>query len=308
MTASTHRFRLRSLPRWGIPALFIALVLVLAACAGGGAPIFDNVGSDLSGDSAQRDEEGNTQPGAQPGDSDTPPFADLADRQIVKTGEVTLEVSSVATAAGQVRAMALQLGGYVGGSQSGGPDDAATLTLRIPANRFDDAISRLHELDGEVVVEATREEDVTASVVDMEARIRNLQASEAQYRVLLEKATDIQDILTVQGRLDEVRGQIEQLQAQLDQLSGLANLATLTVTLVPAAAPIEEAASSWDAGAIFEGALAALVGVGQALATAAIWLGIVGLPLAFLAGVVLLVALRLAPSLRRRTVGEAEQQ
>jgi hypothetical protein len=42
------------------------------------------------------------------------------------------------------------------------------LTLRIPADRFDDA-PRLHKLDGDVVVEATNEQDVTSTVVDLEA-------------------------------------------------------------------------------------------------------------------------------------------
>ncbi|HSM37907.1 MAG TPA: DUF4349 domain-containing protein, partial [Candidatus Limnocylindrales bacterium] len=158
MTASSNRFRARQ-PRWGIPAALVVLVLLLAAC-GGGAPIFQNVGTNLSGGDVSADGAEGQAP--EPRDGAAPPLAALADRQIVKTGELTLEVTSVATASGQVRAMALQLGGYVGGSQSGGPDDAATLSLRIPANRFDDAISRLHDIDGDVIVEATREEDVTA--------------------------------------------------------------------------------------------------------------------------------------------------
>lgn len=307
MSASTNRSRTRRPPRWGLPAVFIVLLAVLAACGAGGSPIFQNVGTNLSDGqppaampSAAADE------GVRSGGDATAPLADLAERQIIKTGEVTVEVSSVGSATGQVRAMALQLGGYVGGSQSSGPDAAATLSLRIPANRFDDALSRLREMDGKVVAEATREEDVTASVVDLEARIRNLQASEAQYRALLEKATDIADILTVQTRLDDVRGQIEQLQAQHDQLRGLANLATLTVTLAPASTPVQETANSWDAGAIFESAVAALVGVGQAIATVGIWLGIVGLPLALLAGVVLAIVLRLVPGVRRRALESTE--
>ena len=57
--------------------------------------------------------------------------------------------------------MALQLGGYVGGASAGDKEQTATLTLRIPAARFDDAIERLHGMDDNVLAEATREEDVT---------------------------------------------------------------------------------------------------------------------------------------------------
>jgi len=298
--------RSRSQPRRRVAvfgSLFVLLMLVLAACGSGagiGAEVGDNLGGQPAPD-ARGEGDGAQAPGGEaPGEDGGVAFEDLADRQIVKTGEITLEVESVASAVGSVRAMALQLGGYVGGSQAGTADDAATLTLRIPAARFDDALQRLRDLDGEVTAEATREQDVTGSVVDLEARIRNLEGSEIQYRALLDRATDIEDILTIQARLDEVRGQIEQHQAQLDQLSELASLATLTVTLVPAEAPVEEATSMWDPGAVFDSAVAALVGLGQALAAAAIWLVILGLPLAVALGILVWVGMRVGPVVRRR--------
>jgi hypothetical protein len=305
----SDRLRSRSPVRWrvgAIGAFLLILVLALAACGAGSAPIFQNVGTDLQEEPGQagadRDGNGVVAPGDDLSGEDEGGIAyeDLASRQIVKTGEITIEVESVSSSVGAVRAMALQLGGYVGGSQAGTTEDAATLTLRIPAARFDDAIEQLHELDGDVTAEATREQDVTGSVVDLEARIRNLDASEAQYRSLLDRATDIEDILTIQSRLDEVRGQIEQMQAQLDQLSELANLATLTVTLVPAEAPVEEAAAAWDPGKILDNAVAALVGLGQAVAAAAIWLVILGLPLAVVLGILVWIGLRVTPLARRR--------
>ena len=294
--------------RWALLAGGLALTLLLAACGAGSAAAPDGEAAqppgggdafgEAPGDEQGRDENGNND-GGQPGGAPVS-FEDLADRQIIKTGELTVEVENVPSAVGAVRAMALELGGYVGGSQAGNPDDAATLTLRIPAARFDDALTRLHELDGEVVAEATREQDVTGSVVDLEARIRNLEASETQYRALLDRASDIEDILTIQSRLDEVRGQIEQLQAQLDQLSELASLATLTVTVVPVEAPVEETAAGWDPKAIFDSAVAALVGLGQALAAVGIWLAILGVPLVVALAILAWIGLRVVPAFRRR--------
>lgn len=284
-------------------APIFVLALLLAACGGGAAA---PVGGDLvAAESAASAPRALSDAGAVDGEADGS-YADIVDRQIIKTGEITIQVSAVATAIGTVRAMALEMGGYVGGSNAGGPEDAATLTLRIPADRFDDTVARLHELDGKVMAEATREEDVTGQVVDLDARIRNLQASEAQYRALLQQATKIDDILTVQSRLDNVRGEIEQLQAQLDRLSKLAALSTITVTLVPDEAPISSTAEGWDAGAILESAVAALVGLGQGLAAVAIWLVILGLPLAVLTGVVVLLGLRIAPAMRRRRAGSTD--
>jgi hypothetical protein len=307
------RFNRRSGALLGVVLLAGALV----AC-GSATRLFQNVGSNLQGADAayaplpadttsRTDATGGKPPGA--GSSGDSGKADLAtdQRRIVKTGEVTIEVESVANALARVRGMAVELGGYVGGAQAGSLDERATLTLRIPAERFDDALSRLHELDGKVLVESTREEDVTAAVVDLEARLKNLESSEAQYRALMARASKIEDILSIQSRLDDVQGQIEQLSAQLKQLSGQADLATLTVTLQPKSEPVQQASAGWDPGASAKAALGVLLQVGQAIVVGGIWLAIVGLPLLVVLAVILAVLLRLglfrrqAPSVRSET-------
>ncbi|HLY35267.1 MAG TPA: DUF4349 domain-containing protein [Candidatus Limnocylindria bacterium] len=228
-----------------------------------------------------------------------------AQQRIVKTGQVTLEVESVANGLSQVRAMAVDLGGYVGGSQAGTLDQSATLTLRIPAARFDEALSRLHEIGNKVLAESTQEEDVTSSLVDLQARLENLQASEAQYRVLVGRATKIEDILAVQSRLDDVQGQIEQISAQLKSLGNQADLSTLTVTLTPRAQPIQAASSTWDPGETVGSAVGALLQLGQGLATFGIWLGIVGLPILVVLALLMVLLLRLGILRRPRSVSGA---
>jgi len=300
-TLNPRSARTTSARSLAILGLFV-LALVISACASG-AGIFANVGDDLQGG-------GNPVPGEEAADggggSDGDQPGSLADRSIIKTGEITVEVTSVAAAVGRVRALALELGGYVGNSQSGSFGEGATLTLRIPADRFDDALARVRALDGDVLSEATREEDVTSVVVDLAARLKNLQASEIQYRALLTQAVKIEDILSVQSRLDDVRGQIEQLQAQEKELTGLADLATLTVSLVPGA--VQQATGNWDPGKTVTDAYAALVGVGQEVANGAIWFAIVWLPVLVMLAIVLLLLMRFVPGLRPRRRGRPEQE
>ena len=280
----------------------LAAVLLLAACAGGG--LFQNVGSNLAGGGGT----GQTPAGAGasagtdqlPGDSDG--FAAPAAQRIIKTGDISVEVDDVAAALAKVRTLAQQAGGYVGGSQAGTLEQSATLTLRVPADRFDETIVRVREMGGTVVAESTQEQDVTSQVVDLQARIDNLAASEASYRVLAERAEAVDDVLAVQSRLDQVRGQIEQLQAQLDNVSGQADLSTLVVRLVPKAAAVAAQTSGWDPGGQLDRATAALVGVGQAVVTAAIWIGVVIAPVGLVLAIVAWVAIRLVPGLRRRAV------
>jgi predicted small secreted protein len=277
----------------------LVLAFIIAACGTAAGPgVVQNVGEDLQGGPAAGDGTG-----SEGGDGDQ--ARSLADQRIIKTGEITIEVPDVAIALARVRALAVDLGGYVGGSQAGTRDEPATLTLRIPADTFEDALARLHKLDGDVVVEATREQDVTSTVVDLEARIANLQASETQYRALLGQAVKVEDVLAVQTRLDDVRGQIEQLQTQHKELTGLADLSTLTVTLIPSA--LQQAAGRWDPGKTVGDAFAALVDLGQAIGDGVIWFAIVWLPALVVLGIVILVAMRFVPALRRRMGGAAKE-
>ncbi len=305
--SNTDRHAARRPPLPALVALIVAIALVLAACATAGALPGARTTGTLEGKGTTGDTAGAPVPGLLNGSgagATDYSSADLAARRIIKTGEVSIEVNSVARAMALVRAMALELGGYVGDSQVGTLDQTATLTLRIPAARFEDAITRLHKIDGTVLTETTKEEDVTSAIVDLAARLTNLQASEAQYRLLLAKAEKIEDILAVQSRLDDVRGQIEQLQAQQKELTGLADLATLTVSLVPGA--VQQAAGKWDPGKTISDAFAALVDGVQGAANGAIWFAIVWLPVLILLAILLWLLRRFLPGLGRRARKPAE--
>jgi hypothetical protein len=298
MNPSMPNHRPGALPA-AVAIAVVALALVACGSQQAAAEPADlgaaGVASDAAGRDATSDEE--TVGG---GPTSGQGLAAPIEQRIIKTGEVAIEVPDVSEAVGRVRAFTLELGGYVGGSQAGAADEGATLTLRVPAARFDEALERLRGLEGEVVAEATRENDVTRQIVDLEARIANLEASEASYRVLLERAAQIDDVLAVQSRLDEVRGQIEQLRAQRQDIEGDADLSTLTVSLYPTAEPVEAATEAWDPGGQVEGAVAALVGIGQGLLTALIWIGVVWLPVLLVLALATLVALRAVLEVRRR--------
>jgi len=297
---------------WPVAVAFLLLMFVVAACASqagtddspdraepaaSAAAGLDAAGGPGSDDDDSSAEEAGSTGGGPTGD---PGNAAPIEQRIIKTGEVTVEVSDVPAMVGRVRAFVLELGGYVGGSQAGSQGDGATLTLRVPAGQFDEALQRLRSIDGEVIAEATRESDVTRQIIDLAARISNLEASEASYRVLLERAERIDDVLAVQSRLDGVRGEIEQLEAQLQEIEGDADLSTLTVSLVPVVEPVADVAATWDAAAELDGALASLVGIGQGLLNALIWFGIVWLPVLLVLSIVALVALRGVLEVRRR--------
>jgi hypothetical protein len=135
---------------------------------------------------------------------------------------------------------------------------------------------------------------VTGQVVDLEARIANLRASETALQAIAAKATRVSDVLEVQAQLTETRGQIESLTAQLKDLNDRSAYATLTVQFDVPIVAVEVAAKGWDPSAVVDEAAAAMVSVLQGLATGTIWFVIVWLPILLVLGTLTLVVVVIA--------------
>jgi hypothetical protein len=226
---------------------------------------------------------------------------------IVREGTVAVEVKDLPAALQQAKALVSGLGGYVAGSKESNDGDYtyAAITYRFPVERWDEALAGLRALGQRVVDENTTATDVTADVVDMDARLANLRAAETQYQAIMAKAISIDDVLAVQQKLTDVRGQIEQLQAQRDSLANRATLATITVNWQVPVTAVATVNQGWDLGHEVDRAFAALVGFGQSLATLAIWLLIAVMPIivpTVLIGVVLYRVLR--PRVNRVTIDQ----
>jgi hypothetical protein len=199
---------------------------------------------------------------------------------IVRTAVLELEVADVAAILVDARHAIADLGGYVSGSDEvdQGEHRWASATYRVPVARFDEAIDVLRDLSSRVARETTASTEVTATVVDLDARIANLRASEAALVDIMERAGRIEDVLAVQMRLEDVRGQIERLEGQRASLADQAALSTLTVTWFTPIAAVDVAQQGWDAATEVDTALAQTVGL-QSLASLTIWMLLVALPL-----------------------------
>ncbi len=213
------------------------------------------------------------------------------DARIIRTGSIELEVSDVPKALRTARDAIVALGGYVGASNTSNVGDRPTaqITYRIPADKWEAALDALRDLNGltiKVATEQTEAVEVTAQVIDLEARIKNLRASETALQGIAAKATKISDVLEVEARLTDVRGQIEQLTAQLKDLNDRASYATLTAYFSSPVVAVEVASKDWELATAVDEAAASLISILQAVATAGIWFLIVWLPILLVLGVV----------------------
>jgi hypothetical protein len=207
--------------------------------------------------------------------------ADTPNLQIIRTGEVVLQVAGIDAALDAATAKITALGGYASGSNRSGSDDSdqASITYRFPASRWDEAIAAVRGLATKVLAEKSGTQDVTDQIVDLGARIKNLQATETALQAIMTKATEIKDVLAVQAELTTVRGQIEQATAEKSHLEQQAAFSTLTVTFSLKPDPVVTTKTQFDPGSQVDQAVASLVGILQAVASAGIWFGIVWLPI-----------------------------
>jgi hypothetical protein len=155
------------------------------------------------------------------------------DRKMVRNSSVDLVVQKPAEAAEKIRELAERLGGFLVSSQISGAPNAsgASLTVCVPAERFEEARAEIRKLGLRVESEKVEARDVTRQYVDEDANLRNLRAEEAQYLSILKEARTVKDTLAVSDKLGEVRGQIEQQQAEFDALAKRTETVTIAVSL-----------------------------------------------------------------------------
>lgn len=164
----------------------------------------------------------------------TSPSGDIAPAMVIRNGQASVEVERLDPAIVKLRQLATQLGGYVANSSMmGGRDQvpSAMLELKIPAQRFDQAINGLGTLGKVESVNATAE-DVGEEFVDITARVNNARHLEERLIDLLANRTGrLQDVLSVERELARVREEIERYEGRLRYLKTRVAVSTLSVTL-----------------------------------------------------------------------------
>jgi hypothetical protein len=193
------------------------------------------------------------------------------DRKIVRTGSMTMDVNDISKSQADIAEMAGQYQGYVVSSNLNEDKEQPSgfISIRVPADKFNDALSKLRLLAVKVTYENTNSQDVTEQYTDLKAQLSNYEATEAQYLELLKKADNVKDMLEVQRELSNVRGNIERIKGRIQYIERTSDTSLIEATLNKSK-PIGE--SSWDISGVFTHAVNGLIAFGKVLVSILIWL------------------------------------
>lgn len=220
--------------RWLLVAL--AVLVVLAGCSGssGGdaaqATVSDGGGvQTASGDEARAS-------GSGPPTGSKAASMQIQQRELIRTGNVTLTVANFDRSRQNLSAAVEARGGFVSDTDQRahhrGNETFTTgrVVYRVPKENFSSLVAQV-KAEGEVERSGTNTRDVTDQLVDIEARLTNLRAQREKLRDLYENASDTENVLDVQERLSEVQTEIERLEAKRKSLRQRVAYSTVTVEL-----------------------------------------------------------------------------
>jgi hypothetical protein len=150
------------------------------------------------------------------------------------TGSVEIIASDPLQTAEQLRNLAANLSGFVASSNVSGSDEgtrSAQVSMRIPAEYFDEARAQVRKIAKTVEQDTIEVHDVTRESVNQEAALSNARAEEAQYLTILKRSTAVKDVLEVSSKLAAVRGPIDELEGDLRFLHHQVEMSLLTVNI-----------------------------------------------------------------------------
>lgn len=211
--------------------------------------------------------------------------------KIIKTGYLSLDVKNIVESMKSAMSVATKYEGFVESSSTWLDEYENSLygdfTLRVASIHFDSAMNELRGLATIVRNETISGQDVTEQYIDLDARLLNLKAEEAQYLMILKKAVKVEDLLDVHNSLAEVRSEIESLEGQIQSLTNRTDYSTITVRMQEEAS-IKAPTRTWKPFVVVKEALQSLVVAGQGVVDAFIYIIIFGLPLVIVFGLVYL--------------------
>lgn len=227
-----------------------------------------------------------------------------AERLVIQNASIAIVVDQPEASMEAISQMAQRFGGFVVDSylyqqslSSGLQVPYGSITVRVPAERLQEALALIEDGAKTVQSKNLSGQDVTAEYTDLQSRLRNLQDAEVLLRQIMQDAVDSEDILTAFNQLNNITEQIEVLKGQIKYYEEAAALSAISVELTASQAVQPITIAGWEPVGVAKDAIQALISAMQGIVNAVIWLVLYALPILLVLGLPLYFLVRW---LRRR--------
>ncbi len=210
-------------------------------------------------------------------------------RMVIKNASLSIVVEEPGVSIEVISKMASDLGGFVVSSNlyrtqtaNGLEVPQANITIRIPADKLDQALAEIKSGAGQILNENISGQDVTQEYTDLESRLRNLERAEEQLTKIMEQAWETEDVLIVYNRLVEVQEQIELIKGQMKYYEQSAALSAISINIQANEAVQPLKIGNWQPIGVAKRAIQALINTLELLADMLIWIVLYILPVALI--------------------------
>lgn len=234
---------------------------------------------------------------------------DTSNRKLIKTVDMYVETENYDALLGNLSKQVKELGGYIeyqyeynGKIYSEYNDNRnANWEIRIPAAHLDEFVNSVGE-ETNVIDKTERITDVTLQYVDLESHKSALRTEQKRLLELLEKAENVEDIITIEQRLSEVRYELENMESQLRLLDNKIDYSTVNLNIqeVKRVVRVEEN-SVWDR--IRNGFRQTIYNLSDNSVDLFVWL-IVNLPYLIIWAVVIIIAIVILRKIRKKRLAK----
>lgn len=205
------------------------------------------------------------------------PVSDAEDRLVIHESNLSLLVDDVRGVGERIIAFAKEQGGFMVSSSYSRPEDSpfATITIRVPADKFDQTLSFLRAQAVKVTNENLVGEDVTAQYTDIGARIETLETTKQKFEALLDQTNNIDQLLRIQREIISLQTQIDSLIGQREALEKNAKFTKITVFLSTDELALPYTPEkTFRPAVVFKLAIRSMLNTLRVIASAAIWVGV----------------------------------
>ena len=155
-------------------------------------------------------------------------------RKLIRTVSLSLETKEFDSVLTNLSTKTTELGGYIetssvnGNSYSHHSTRYASYVIRIPADKLNEFVEVVSEL-GNVTQKNESVEDVTLRYIDVESHKKALETEQERLLELLSKAENMEEILTIESKLSDIRYEIENYESQLKTMDNQIDYSTVSV-------------------------------------------------------------------------------